>query len=164
MRIVEFLTSIGLGKLLGDCSLILIIAFTLIQISPLKINPWSWLWKKIGPPVKRAAKGVAQALIGDAISDLKERLIALEEYNKRQDEKSAESSALDARRRILQFADEVRRKVQHSEEHFNNIFEDINNYNGYCKTHENFENDKARLSIELIEEVYARCVKENSFL
>ena len=34
--------------------------------------------------------------------------------------------------RILRFSDELRRGVNHSEESFNNVLEDIDNYTEYC--------------------------------
>ena len=70
-----------------------------------------------------------------------------------------------ARRRILEFADECRRGIKHSAEHFNNIMtEDVDLYEKYCKKHEEFENSKCVLSIDLIKELYQKTSKDNDFV
>ena len=48
MSVSSFLSAIGAGEALGKCGIALVIAFTVLQIMPIKINPWSWLGKKIG--------------------------------------------------------------------------------------------------------------------
>ena len=154
MSVSNFLSSIGVdaGELLGRCGLWLVIAFTVLQIAPIKINPWTWIGK---------------ALNGDVITELegiKDRLTELEKHDEQQDATRDRDKALDARRRILRFADEIRRKERHSEEHFNNVLDDITFYKGYCEAHKDFANDRARLSIKRIEEVYEQCARDNSFL
>ena len=76
----------------------------------------------------------------------------------------AENDAKQARRRIIAFADECRRGLQHSEEHFDNVLDDITAYNQYCIDHPRFENSKAVLSIRFITEVYDRCKRTNDFI
>lgn len=167
MTVSEFLTSVEAGAVVGKCGIALVILFTILQIAPLKINPWSWLGKRISGFFGWLGKQVGRVINGEVITELgeiKDRLSELEKHDRQQDTNRAEDRTLDARRRILQFADEIRRKVRHSEEHFNNVFEDIKCYKTYCKEHENFENDRARISIKIIEETYERCSRENDFL
>ena len=76
----------------------------------------------------------------------------------------AEADAKQARRRIIDFADECRRSVRHSEEHFDNVLEDIDTYEKYCDTHPKFENRKAVQSIKFILDIYDKCKRENDFL
>lgn len=153
MNIQEILTGGG----------ILFLVMTLVQIAPIKVNPWSWLAKLGGKVVSSIGKSL-NAEVTKELVEVKGKLSELEEHNDQQDRERAEDKALDARRRILQFADEIRRKVRHSEEHFNNVFEDIDFYKAYCKSHTDFENDKARISIKIIEETYEKCSRENDFL
>ena len=169
MSVSNFLSQIGVdvGELLGKCGLWLFVLSIVLQIAPIKINPWSWLGKLIGRFFGWLGKRVGKAINGDVITELeeiKDRLTVLEKHDEQQDATRARDKALDARRRILRFADECRRKDKHSEEHFNNVFEDIKYYTSYCRDHEDFANDKARLSIKRIEEVYEECGRENSFL
>ncbi len=71
---------------------------------------------------------------------------------------------LQARRRVIDFADECRRGVRHSEEHFNNVLEDITVYDRYCASHPAFPNRQAESSIRLIMDVYDVCKRENDFI
>lgn len=71
---------------------------------------------------------------------------------------------LQARRRIIDFADECRRGTRHSEEHFNNVLSDIDTYERYCDEHPKFENRQAVLSISFITDVYDKCKRENDFI
>lgn len=76
----------------------------------------------------------------------------------------AEHDAKQARRRIIGFADECRRGTRHSEEHFDNVLEDVDAYNKYCAAHPEFENSKAVQSIRFITDVYDRCKRTNDFI
>lgn len=71
---------------------------------------------------------------------------------------------LQARRRIIDFADECRRGTKHSEEHFKNMLSDIDTYEHYCNNHPNFENRQAALSIAFVADVYDKCKRENDFI
>lgn len=79
-------------------------------------------------------------------------------------ESDAENDARQARRRIIVFADECRRKVKHSEEHFDNVLEDITFYRQYCDTHPKFKNEKAEQSIAFVLEVSAACNRNNDYI
>jgi len=69
-----------------------------------------------------------------------------------------------ARRRILRFNDEIINHVKHSREYFDDILEDVNAYESYCRNNPDFRNGKAALAIENIERVYRECMKEGKFL
>ena len=88
----------------------------------------------------------------------------IEERDLEQDRKSEEERVKAARRRILRCADEIRSKVRHSKEFFDDILADISFYKRYCKENPKFENEKAVMAIELIEETYKKCCRENDFL
>ena len=169
MSVSTFLSSIGInaGELLGKCGLWLLIILTLLQIAPIKINPWTWIGKLLGRFFGWLGKRIGKAINGDVVTELegiKDRLTELEKHDEQQDVTRARDKALDARRRILRFADEVRRKKKHSEEHFNNVLDDTTYYKAYCKEHKDFENDKAQISIKIIEEIYEECVRKGTFL
>lgn len=78
--------------------------------------------------------------------------------------KDAEQDARWARRRIINFADECRRDVKHSSEHFDSILDDITFYSRFCEQHPSFKNEKAVHSIKYVEEVYDKTKKENTFI
>lgn len=78
--------------------------------------------------------------------------------------KREEGVALTWRYRILRFDDEIRHEVRHTKEHFDQIMEDITDYENYCRDHPDFPNNKAKFAIINIKNIYEQCVRENSFL
>ena len=72
--------------------------------------------------------------------------------------------ARSARRRILRTNDEIYNHVKHSREFFDDVLEDINAYENFCRRNPDFRNGKAALAIENIERVYRECMKDGSFL
>lgn len=93
--------------------------------------------------------------ITDLSNKLDKHIYAEEEYK-----------ATRCRTRILKFADELRRGIKHSEESFNDILGDIDDYLVYCQTHEDtFLNSKADAAIRYIEEIHDRIIRgELTFL
>lgn len=51
---------------------------------------------------------------------------------------SDEGMAYTWRYRILRFDDEIRHKIRHSKEHFDQILEDIDKYEKYCRENPDF--------------------------
>ena len=92
-----------------------------------------------------------------AIQDLAEKIAGIE---KRMDKESAD----EARRNILTFDDELRRRVDHSEESYNQVLADIKFYRHYCRTHADYENDKATSAINHIRETYQEVKNANKFI
>ena len=92
-----------------------------------------------------------------AIKNLAESIADIEN---RFDRENADES----RRNILSFDDELRRGMDHSEESFNQILEDMNFYSHYCKDHPEYENNKAQNAIRHINDVYQRVKAENKFI
>lgn len=65
---------------------------------------------------------------------------------------------------IIQFADEISRKVAHSSEAFDDILEAIDRYNNYCQAHKDFLNSKTEISAKLIKDTYKECRAEHKFI
>jgi len=133
-----------------------VVLTSLVQALSNKYKPWTWLAQQFG---KAANKEML-----DRLDNVEKKIINIEESNKQQDKKSEEDRAKAARRRILRCADEIRSKVRHSKEYFDDVLSDISFYKNYCKENPKFENEKAVVAIELIEEMYKRCLRENDFL
>lgn len=133
-----------------------VVTTTLIQKLSTKYKPWTWLAEQFG---KAANKEMV-----DKIDTLSKKVESLEEHDKEQDKQFNEERAKAARRRILRCADEIRSKIRHSQEFFNNVLDDISFYKNYCKENPKFENEKAVIAIKLIEETYEKCHKEDDFL
>ena len=113
----------------------LVLLLTIIQVSPIKVNPWS-----------KIARAIGSALNADVM------------------EKLNENEATTARYRVLRFDDEIRHKVKHTEEHFIQILDDIDKYERYCSTHPNYKNSRSVVAIDNIRRTYDRCRRENTFL
>ncbi len=95
--------------------------------------------------------------IMNAIGEVREELDTLRNEIK-------EDRATNARIRILSFSDEIRHKVRHSKEAFDQINSDIDTYRRYCDKHPDYKNNRAVMAISNIERVYAECLKEHDFL
>lgn len=74
------------------------------------------------------------------------------------------NQATQARIRILQAGDEMRRTVLHSAEYFRQLNDDITLYENYCELHPDYKNNQALNTIQYINQVYQKCLKEDSFL
>lgn len=129
---------------------------SLVQALSNKYKPWTWLAEQFG---KAANKEMV-----DKIDTLSKKVESLEKHDKEQDRQLNEERAKAARRRILRCADEIRSKIRHSQEFFNDVLDDISFYKKYCKENPKFENEKAVIAIKLIEETYEKCHKEDDFL
>lgn len=75
-----------------------------------------------------------------------------------------EDKARQARIRILRFYDEVCEGKQHSENHFEDIMDDIDDYEAYCSTHEEFRNNRGKAAMEHIEATYKAVKAKGGFL
>lgn len=129
---------------------------TLVQKLSSKYKPWTWLAEQFG---KAANKEML-----DRLDAVEKKINSIEERDLEQDRKSEEERVKAARRRILRCSDEIRSKVKHSQEYFDDMLSDISFYKQYCKENPKFENEKAVIAIKIIEETYERCHKNNDFL
>lgn len=92
-----------------------------------------------------------------ALKSIKDKIVGIES---RMDKENADN----ARRNILSFDDELRRGMEHSEESFNQVLQDIKYYRNFCRTHADYENDRATSAITHIRETYQRVKNENKFI
>ncbi len=74
------------------------------------------------------------------------------------------TTATTARVRILRASDEISHKMRHSKEWFDQLNDDINYYETYCKDHPEFVNNKAKHAIDNIDGAYSKALKDNDFL
>lgn len=127
----------------------LAILLTLIQISPLKVNPLTWI-----------ARAIGRAINGEVL----EKVDALDKNMKNNKAEDDEQWVLLSRSHILRFGDELRRGVPHSKEHFDQILLDVSKYEHYCETHPTFPNGRAVETITQIKKAYQKCLDKNDFL
>ena len=130
------------GEIIAVCAVVIM---SLVEVSPIKINPWSWIGNIFNKGVITKMEKIEQD-----VADVKKEV--------------AESSAVTSRYRILRFNDEILHEVKHTKEHFDQILLDIDVYDGFCEQHPDFKNNLAVMAIKNIKQVYQKCSKDNSFL
>lgn len=124
----------------------LVIILTLVQISPIKIDPFGAL-----------ARWIGRALNGDVLQKLDRMENAQTETRERLDEHiriDNERNADAHRVQILRFNRELLQGLPHTHEDFIEALHEIDFYERYCRTHEEYENNRAILAIENIKRAY----------
>lgn len=116
---------------------------TLVQIAPIKINPWSKL-----------AKAIGNALNGGDV------MARLEEHIKMDDKRDADGH----RARILHFNNELLRDIKHTKEEYLEVLSEIDAYERYCTEHPEYPNNRAVLAIENIRYNYKERLQKRDFL
>ena len=74
------------------------------------------------------------------------------------------AKAASQRYRILRFYDEVCEGRKHSESHFEDILDDIDEYELYCDTHPKFKNNRGHVAMKYIRDVYEKVKASGGFL
>lgn len=121
---------------------LLLVLMTLVQIAPVKVNPWSWL-----------ARAIGRAINAEVIKKLDDHITM-------DDRRCADGH----RARILHFNNELLRSIDHTEEEFNEVLAEIDAYEGYCRDHPDYPNNRAVLAIENIRDTYKDRLKKHDFL
>lgn len=121
---------------------LLLVTMTLVQIAPVKLNPWSWL-----------ARAIGRAVNAEVIKKLDDHITM-------DDRRTADGH----RARILHFNNELLRDIGHTQEEFFEVLAEIDAYEEYCREHPDYPNNRAVLAIENIREVYKERLKKHDFL
>lgn len=151
MSIQEILSEYGT---VGGISILVILS--LIEISPIKINPISWVINEIGKALNKETL--------DKIGDLKTEIKNVDNRVSKLENTIEENNVIQCRIRILHFGDEVSHGVNHSRDNFKQVMQDITVYDAYCRDHPNFQNDMTKITAKRIEEDYIEKDKNDSFL
>ena len=139
----------GLQEILAGGGCTLFILMTLIQIAPIKVNPWSALGKAIG-----------RAINSDVLSELDAVNTKLEGHITMDDRRVADGH----RTKILRFNNELLREIRHTKEEYLEAIRDIDDYEEYCQAHPDYPNNRATLAIENIRENYKERLRKHDFL
>ena len=153
---MEYIMNASVGQLIGGLAGIIAILSVFIEIVPVKINPISallnWIGKRTNLDLTTQFKQLKKE-----VEALHEKYDQIEQDNERRD-------AVECRVRILRFSDELRRGVDHSQESFDQTFEEIDFYEKYCIEHPLFRNNKTVIANERIKAAYKNCLEKNNFL
>lgn len=153
---MEAILNATIGQLIGGGLGILAVLSVFIEFTPIKINPISAVLHWIG---ERTNVGLTEqfAQLERKVEKLSAKYEKIEAENEKRE-------AISCRVRILRFADEIRRDVDHSQESFEQTLSDIDNYEKYCHEHPLFQNNKTIIANERIKAAYRNCLEKNSFL
>jgi hypothetical protein len=113
MTIYEALSKLTAGELAGWAAALLILFLSLVQISPLKLNPWDSIFGWIGKKT--------QGEMRKQMTDLQKQVTDIWISSHRQS--------------ILTFARECRADIDHDAEEWNHILSIADEYEVYCSTH-----------------------------
>lgn len=132
----------------GPIFLVCLTILTLLQIAPIKINPWSAIFKWLG-----------KQLNTDVIKKI-------DDVDKRLDEhvKDSLENELKARRvSILDFSSSIIRGVNYHREKFDFMIKECDSYEEYCKKND-IKNGVAEASIAEIRRIYQEHLRNADFL
>lgn len=79
------------------------------------------------------------------------------------DNELGEHGAIACRVRILKFMDEILEGWEHSKDSYNQVMQDITNYERYCAEHPLFKNHQTVATIEHIKADYQERLEKNDF-
>ena len=136
---------------------------TLIQLTPIKINPWTAAWKLL----RKLFEAIGKIFNAAVLAELADVKAAQERTEKRLDEhiKTEEEKKVDARRaNILRFNNELLRDIPHTKEEFDEVLVDIDEYEAYCRNHKDYKNGRAVHAIANIGRVYDERLDKHDFL
>lgn len=139
----------ALKEILLSGSGVFLLLLTLIEIAPIKVNPWSAIAKCIG-----------RAINAEVLEEVKRTRARLDAHIKADDERNAD----DRRTRILRFNNELIRDIPHTREDFIDILADIDDYEAYCQEHPEYKNNRAAHAISNIGRVYDERLIKHDFV
>ena len=143
------------GGLSVIAAVLLVIAASVLEVSKIKVNPWSSLGQAIG---KRINGQVLQEL-ETVKANQRETKEKLDAHIKTDDEREADGW----RASILHFNLELIRGIRHTREDFIEILLIIDKYEGYCRDHPDYPNNRAVHAIANIGLMYDERLKKHDF-
>lgn len=140
-----------------------VLGATLIQISPLKLNPWSLVGKLLRCAWRAFCRSLNAEVLAE-IKQLKEDLSTTKTDLADHIHDADYNRATEWRASIIAFSDELRIGVRHSEEMFDEVLRTVDKYEIFCRDHDDYPNSKAVTAIKRIRDSYAERLENNDFL
>lgn len=139
----------------GPILLVFFIVMTLIQVTPIKINPWSAIFKWLGKQLN------TDVLV--KMDALEKRIDAVEKGQEEHIKESKEDELKARRMSILDFSSSILRGVNYHREKFEFMITECDSYEAYCKENK-IKNGVAEASIAEIRRIYQEHLRSNDFL
>ena len=128
---------------------LVVLALTVIQVAPVRVNHWSAI-----------AKAIGRAINAEVLAELERTRIKLDNHIKTDDERAADMH----RARILRFNQELIRQIPHTREEFIEVLTEIDRYQRFCREHPDYPNSRAVHAIANIGRVYDERLQKHDFL
>lgn len=139
------LMDMTIGQIIGGGVGLLVILLSVIEIVPIKVSPLAWIGRRMNKELIHKVDG-----LNSKVNKIEDTVM--------------EQNAITCRVRILRFGDEIIHGDKHSKDSFDQVLEDIDTYEAYCREHPDFKNNKTVITTQKIKDVYAECIDKNSFL
>lgn len=146
---MEAIMALTVSELIARIAILAATVTGILQFLPVKINPWSWLAKRVGRSINKE--------LMDQFEMIDRKVDKLETNMER-------AAATNNRTKIIRFASEIRLRQKHSKDYFDEVMGAITEYDQYCEDHPDFKNSITQASSKLIEETYHECLRDNTFL
>ena len=134
-------------EIVTNPSVIIFGALTLVEITPIKINPWKTIFRWIGT-----------AINGDLLKEIEHLKSDIATIKKDQEEDNAENM----RSRILGFARSCRKHEVHDAEEWNNIISQLRKYEAYVEER-GIENGVIEETAAYLRELYHKRLVNDDF-
>jgi len=141
MSFLEIIQSVNQN---GFIIALVMLILSCIKLPKYELNIWQLFLKSVNKETN------------DKLDNLDKKFFSLQKSFDRHIEEDLKDEMDQKRRNILNFNSEVKRKIGHTEEQYNQIIEDIDAYENFCVTHPNYKNTKAEVSIKNIKEAYSK--------
>lgn len=157
----------SIQEILAGSAGIIGVLMTIVQVSPIEINPWSFIGEVVGKVLNGAVMEKLEKIEKDQAEKLekieknqaKTRKV-LDDHIRMDDERNADLHRV----QILRFNRELLQDdTPHTQEDFIEALSEIDFYERYCREHKDYENNRAVLAIQNIKQVYKEKLKNHSF-
>lgn len=115
-------------------------------------------------PAINSNRKKTQTSIEDAIKSTEKHIDKIQTTLEAHIRENEEDSVRSRRTRILRFYDEMCAGRLHSESHFEDILDDIDEYEKYCEAHPNYKNNRGRVAMKFIVDTYDKRKIKGGFL
>lgn len=157
----------SIQEILAGSAGIVGVLMTILQVSPIEINPWSFIGEIVGKVLNGAVMEKLEKIEKDQAEKLekiernqsKTRKV-LDDHIRMDDERNADLHRV----QILRFNRELLQdSTPHTQEDFIEALSEIDFYERYCREHKEYENNRAVLAIQNIKQVYKDKLKNHDF-
>lgn len=143
-------------ELFASGSGLLFLTLSLVEIAPIKVNPWSAAARWLGSMFNRDVL----ARLDDISRMQRDTQRRLDDHIKVDDERDADMH----RAKILRFNNELLRNIPHTREEFIEILAEIDGYEAFCRAHPDYQNNRAVHAVANINRVYDERLQKHDFL